>query len=78
MSIYGVSSYHPANPSTSGGACSGLNPRAGPYLVAEPASNQRGGDEPKATEQGENCTNSVVIKLYIYILIMGALYTLVT
>jgi hypothetical protein len=47
--------------------------------VAEPASNQWGGaDEPKAIEQGENCTNSVIIKLYIYILIMGALYTLVT
>jgi hypothetical protein len=40
--------------------------------VAEPASNQRGGggaNEPKALEQGENCTNSVIIKLYIYIYI---------
>jgi hypothetical protein len=31
--IYGVSLYYPADPSTSGRACSGLNPHAGPYYL---------------------------------------------
>jgi hypothetical protein len=31
--VYRVSPYYPADPSTSGGACSGLNPHAGSYYL---------------------------------------------
>jgi hypothetical protein len=32
--VYGISPYYPTNPSTSGGACSGLNPHAGLYYLS--------------------------------------------
>jgi hypothetical protein len=32
--VYGKAPYYPANPSTSGGACSGLNPYVGPYYLS--------------------------------------------
>jgi hypothetical protein len=33
-SIYGKAPYYPANPSTSGEACSGLNPYVAPYYLS--------------------------------------------
>jgi hypothetical protein len=33
-SVYGVSPYYPTDPSTSGGACLGLNPRVGSYYLS--------------------------------------------
>jgi hypothetical protein len=32
--VYGQAPYLPVNPSTSGGACSGLNPNVGPYCLS--------------------------------------------
>jgi hypothetical protein len=39
--VYGVSPYYPVNPFTSGGACSDLNPHAGPYYLSAMTSQGR-------------------------------------